>query len=55
MTGTSTATKNTSSCLYDVLLLEDDGSNFQTWKYCIKTVLQIRDLWTVVDGTDPKP
>ncbi|OCH84668.1 hypothetical protein OBBRIDRAFT_741206, partial [Obba rivulosa] len=55
MTGTSTAMKNTSSHLYNVSSLEDDGSNFQIWKYHIKTVLQIQDLWTVVNSADPKP
>jgi len=43
-----------SSRLYDIPSLENDGSNFQTWKYCVMTVLEVRQLWTIVDGTEPK-
>ncbi|OCH89834.1 hypothetical protein OBBRIDRAFT_731964, partial [Obba rivulosa] len=58
MARTSSPTSNTaksgqaSSRLYDVPSLEDDGSNFQTWKYRIRTVLEIRGLWNLVTGTD---
>ena len=51
----SARSKQASSRLYDVASLENDGSNFQTWKYRITTVLDIRGLWEIVDGTEKKP
>jgi hypothetical protein len=33
-----------------------EGSvNYRTWKYSMKMVLMVKDLWEVVDGTDVKP
>jgi hypothetical protein len=33
-----------------------EGSvNYRTWKYSMKMVLMVKDLWEVVDGTEPKP
>ena len=40
-----------SNCLYDIPSLQDDAANFQMWKYCIKTGLNIRGLLPVVDGS----
>jgi hypothetical protein len=47
--------RQASSRLYDIPSLENDGSNFQTWKYRIKTVLDIRGLWEIVSGAETKP
>jgi hypothetical protein len=44
-----------SNRLYDIPSLEDDGSNFQNWKFRVTKVLKIRRLWKVVDGTEKKP
>ena len=33
-----------------------EGSiNYRTWKYSMKMVLMVKDLWEVVDGTEVKP
>jgi len=40
-----------SNRLYDIPSLENDAANFQTWKFRIQTVLDIRGLWSIVDGT----
>ena len=48
-------TSQASSRLYDVPKLDNEGSNFQTWKYRITTVLELRDLLGVVTGTEPDP
>lgn len=54
---TSSTVRSTqaSSRLYDVAPLENDRSNFQTWKYRIETVLDIRGLLEIVNGTETKP
>ena len=44
-----------SNQLYDVLYLEENGTNFAFWKFRIELVLQIRNLWPLVDGTDKAP
>ncbi|KAG0700626.1 hypothetical protein DFH29DRAFT_807354, partial [Suillus ampliporus] len=44
-----------SSRLYDIPSLEDDRSNFQTWKYRVMTVLEVHRLWTIADGTELWP
>ncbi|KAF8193672.1 hypothetical protein BJ912DRAFT_848217, partial [Pholiota molesta] len=44
-----------SNRLYDIPSLENDGSNFQTWKYRITMVLDVRGLIGIVDGTESKP
>ena len=44
-----------SNRLYDIPSLENDGSNFATWKFCITTVLDIRGLNPVVDSSRPCP
>jgi LTR polyprotein gag-polypeptide-like protein len=41
--------------LYDVPHLEDDGSNYASWKYHVQMDLNLRNLWGVVDGTEAKP
>ena len=44
-----------SNRLYDIPSLENDAANFQTWKFRIETVLDIRGLWSIVDGTNKCP
>ncbi|KAF5363875.1 hypothetical protein D9756_000060 [Leucocoprinus leucothites] len=44
-----------SNRLYDIPSLENDGSNFQTWKFRIGTVLRLRGLMGIVGGTDKRP
>ena len=43
------------NCLYDIPSLEDDAANFQMWKYHIETVLDIRGLLPIVDGSHTCP
>ena len=38
----------------NVVLLEG-SRNYRTWKYSMKMVLMVKDLWEVVDGTETKP
>jgi hypothetical protein len=45
----------TSNWLYDVPLLKNDGSNFQTWKHCTELVLLSRSLMPIVNGTETEP
>jgi hypothetical protein len=40
-----------SNRLYDIPSLENDAANFQTWKFQIKTILDIRGLLPIVEGT----
>ena len=44
-----------SNRLLDIPSLEDDGSNFQTWKFRIRTVLELRGLIGHIDGTTKDP
>ena len=44
-----------SNHLYDIPSLEDDAANFQMWKYHIETVLDIRGLLHIVDGSLTSP
>ncbi|CAL1698120.1 unnamed protein product [Somion occarium] len=44
-----------SSRLYDIPHLENDGSNFQPWKYRIKIVLKVKKLLDIVTGDEPDP
>ena len=41
--------------LYNILLLENDGFNFQVWKYYILTVLDVQELVSFVNETEVKP
>jgi len=47
-------TMKTSSCLYDILILEENGTNFQTWKYQICTVLNICGLLNIAEGKEQR-
>jgi gag-polypeptide of LTR copia-type len=33
----------------------EGSANYRTWKYSMKMVLTVKDLWEVVDGTEVKP
>ena len=41
--------------MFDIPFLDDNGSNFAFWRFRIRMVLELRDLWTVVDGSKTKP
>ena len=51
----ATSVPAASNHLYDIPSLENDGSNFATWKFCITTVLDIRGLNTIVNVSCPRP
>ncbi|KAF8165677.1 hypothetical protein B0H34DRAFT_647417, partial [Crassisporium funariophilum] len=44
-----------SNRLYDIPSLENDGSNFQVWKFRITMVLDVRGLLPIVTGAETKP
>ena len=44
----------TSSHLYDIPILEENGTNFQTWKYRICTVLNIHGLLNIAEGKEQR-
>jgi len=44
-----------SNKLYDILYLEENGTNFAFWKFRIELVLQIHNLWPLIDGMDKAP
>ena len=52
---TNPTSTRTSNRLYDVPLLKNDGSNFQTWKHRTELVLQSRGLMPIVNGTEKAP
>ena len=54
LTGGSTLAPG-SNRLYDIAALKNDGSNFTTWKYRCQKILELRELWDVVTGTDAMP
>jgi len=45
-------TMKISSCLYDIPILKENGTNFQTWKYQICTVLNIHELLNITEGKE---
>ncbi|GBE88792.1 Retrovirus-related Pol polyprotein from transposon TNT 1-94 [Sparassis crispa] len=49
------SSKAESKCLYDVPFLESNGGNFQTWKYRTTTILRLRGLYSLIDGTEADP
>src|SRR5216684_3941305 len=53
ITAPPTAGTVSHSCAYDISLLENDGSNFAAWKVRAETVLDLHNLWTIVDRTLP--
>jgi len=48
-------TMKTSSYLYDIPILKENGTNFQMWKYRICTVLDIRGLLNIAEGKEQHP
>ena len=52
---TTTSDPKASSRLFDIAALDNDGSNFPTWKYRVRTVLEIRGLMSIVNGTEARP
>jgi len=48
-------TMKTSSRLYDIPILEENGTNFQMWKYRICAVLDIHGLLNIVEGKEQHP
>jgi hypothetical protein len=56
---TTMATRDSSSYLskkaYDIPLLKDDGSNYTAWKFRQTTVLRLRGLYGVANGTEHMP
>ena len=45
----------TSGHLYDIPILKENGTNFQTWKYWICTVLNICGLLNIAEGKEQHP
>lgn len=43
-TSLSAKSSHASSRLYDIPSLDDEGSNFQTWKYQVEMILDVRGL-----------
>ena len=48
-------TTKTSSCLYDIPILKENSTNFQTWKHLICTVLNICGLLNIAEGKEQHP
>ena len=48
-------TMKTSSYLYNIPILKENGANFQMWKYWICTVLDIHGLLNIVEGKEQHP
>jgi len=48
-------TTKTSSCLYNIPILKENSTNFQTWKYWICTVLNICRLLNIAEGKEQHP
>ncbi|KAF8682958.1 Reverse transcriptase (RNA-dependent DNA polymerase) [Rhizoctonia solani] len=40
---------------FNIPLLKDNGSNYTAWKFCQTTVLRLRGLLTIANGTEKKP
>ncbi|KAG1866474.1 hypothetical protein C8R48DRAFT_564770, partial [Suillus tomentosus] len=58
ISSSSTSTSRTaqaSNRLYDIPSLENDGSNFQLWKYRVELILDLRGLWGIVEGSEKMP
>jgi len=45
-------TTKSSSRLYNIPILEENGTNFQTQKYQIQTVLNIQGLLKIAEGKE---
>jgi gag-polypeptide of LTR copia-type/GAG-pre-integrase domain len=40
---------------YNVLFLENNGSNYMSWKFHVKTTLDLHEIWSMVNSTFSKP
>jgi hypothetical protein len=54
-TASSSKSTQPSNRLYDIPALENDGSNFQLWKYRVELILDLRGLWGIIEGTEVAP
>ena len=41
--------------MYDIPFLDDDGGNFAFWRFRMRMVLELQELWGLVDGSEVKP
>ena len=48
----STSYNKANTRLYDISHLENDGNNYASWKVQLQAVLEIQDLWEIVDGME---
>jgi hypothetical protein len=44
-----------SNRLFDIDHLKNDGSNYQIWSSQMRLILQNRNLWGIVDESEPSP
>ena len=51
----STVVKPLVPATFDVPLLEDNGKNYDTWYVALQLVFKNRDIWPMVNGTEPHP
>ena len=42
-------------CMYDIPHLDNTGSNYHDWKYRVLTVLHLRGLSRIAEGTEQCP
>ena len=54
-TTTSSSVNKVNTQLYDISHLENDGSNYAYWKIQLQAILEMQDLWEIIDGSKPKP
>ncbi|KZT10996.1 uncharacterized protein LAESUDRAFT_360381, partial [Laetiporus sulphureus 93-53] len=52
---TSTKQPSGSNRLFDIPSLENEGGNYQQWKFRVETVLRIRKLWDITQGQETRP
>jgi hypothetical protein len=55
MTTTSSSANKVNTRLYDISHLENDGSNYAYWKIQLQAILEMQDLWEIVDSSKPQP
>jgi gag-polypeptide of LTR copia-type len=41
--------------MFDIPFLDDNGSNFAFWRFRIRMVLELRELWGIADSSNTKP
>ena len=55
MTSTPSFTNKGNIRLYNVSHLENNESNFVYWKIQLQAILEMQNLWEIVDGTNTQP